>query len=68
MGSNFSTIKQQILAVRDTGKTNMLDTNTIQRIAFDNGYHELVCFIEDNRKAYAEFIISGTEPTALYTQ
>ncbi|GHU52479.1 hypothetical protein FACS1894132_02210 [Clostridia bacterium] len=54
-----STIKEQILAVRDTGATNMLDTNTVQRVAFDMEFYELVNFIEDDRKAYARFIMTG---------
>ena len=52
-------IKQQILAIRDTGATNMFDTHAVQRLAFDAGYFELVSFIEDNRKAYAHFILTG---------
>ncbi|GHU57337.1 hypothetical protein AGMMS49975_22730 [Clostridia bacterium] len=53
------TIKEQILAVRDTGETNMFDTNAVQRIAFDMEFYELVSFIEDDRKAYARFILTG---------
>lgn len=53
------TIKAQILAVRATGLTNMLDTNAVQRIANDVGFYELVCFIEDDRKAYSRFILTG---------
>jgi hypothetical protein len=53
------TVKSQILAVRDTAKTNMFDTNAVQRIAFDLGYYELVDFIETDRKAYANFILTG---------
>jgi len=56
-------IKEQILAIRKTGRTNMLDTNAVQRIAFEMEFYELVNFIEDNRKAYANFIFTGeTEP------
>ena len=55
------TIKEQILAVRATGLTNMFDANAVQRIAFDRGYYELVNFIETDRKAYATFILTGNE-------
>jgi len=55
------TIKDQILAVRATGKTNMLDINAVQRIAHEMNFHELVCFIEDDRKAYSRFIFSSEE-------
>ena len=52
-------VRDQILAVRDTGLTNMLDIHTVQRIAFEMGYNELVCYIEEHRKEYAQFIFSG---------
>ena len=52
-------IKEQILAVRATGETNMFDTNAVQRIAFDHGFYELVNFVETDRKAYATFILKG---------
>ena len=53
------TIKEQILAIRDTGLTNMLDAATVQRLAFDRGYYELVDFIESDTKSYATFILKG---------
>ena len=52
-------VKEQILAVRDSGKTNMFDTNMVQRIAFDNNYYELVMYIEEHKKEYAHFIMTG---------
>ena len=52
-------IKEQILAVRDTGLTNMFDVNTVQRIANDMGFFELVVYLEDNRCEYAHFILTG---------
>lgn len=54
-------IKEQILAIRDTGKTNMLDTSAVQRLAFESGYHELVCYIEEHRREYWHFILTGEE-------
>ena len=53
------TIREQILAIRAEGSTNMFDTHTVQRIAFEKGFNELVEFIESNRKAYARFILTG---------
>ena len=53
------TLVEQILVVRATGETNMFDTNTVQRITFDKRFYELVNFIEVNRKAYANFILTG---------
>ena len=53
------TIKKQILAIRDTGLTNMFDTNMVQRLAYDRGYFELALYLEDHRKEYAHFILTG---------
>lgn len=53
------TIKQQILAVRDTARTNMFDVNMVQRIANDMGFYELVIYLEDHRREYAHFILTG---------
>lgn len=52
-------IKEQILAIRDTGLTNMFDTNTVQRLAYERDFYELVVFIEENRKEYTHFILYG---------
>ena len=53
------TIKEQILAVRDTALTNMFDVNMVQRIANDMGFYELVIYLEDHRREYAHFILTG---------
>lgn len=37
----------QIEAIRRSGKTNMLDQTTVQRIAYECDYFALVNFIED---------------------
>lgn len=52
-------IIRQIIKVRDTGLTNMFDTNSVQRIAYEMGLYELVMFIEDDKKAYINIIING---------
>ncbi len=52
-------IKKQILAVRDTGRTNMFDVNAVQRIAFEMDLYELVAWIEDHKKDYTSFILYG---------
>ncbi len=54
-------IKEQILTIRDSGLTNMFDTNMVQRLAYERDFHELVLFIEENKKAYVEFIMYGKE-------
>lgn len=53
------TIKQQILAIRATGETNMFDANMVQYIANREGYYELVIYLEEHRKEYADFILTG---------
>lgn len=53
------TVKKQILAIRDTGLTNMFDVSTVQRIANDMAFYELVVYLEENRKEYAHFILRG---------
>lgn len=52
-------VREQILAVRATGLANMFDINTVQRIAFEAGYYELVNYLEDHRKEYVHFIFTG---------
>ena len=54
-------IKEQILVIRNTGITNMFDVITVQRIAFEMDFYELVDFLENNRKAYANFIMFGDQ-------
>jgi hypothetical protein len=52
-------VKEQILKVRDTGKTNMLDTCKVQRIGLDMRLYEMVIFIEENKAEYVNFILHG---------
>ena len=53
------TVKKQILAIRDTGLTNMFDVSTVQRIANDMGFYELVVYLEEHRREYTHFILTG---------
>lgn len=52
-------IKEQILAIRDTGLTNMFDGPMVQKLAFDRGFYELVVFIEEYPNEYFRFIFCG---------
>ena len=54
-------VREQILAVRDTGLTNMFDVYAVQRIAIKMGFYDLVVFIEYHRKEYTNFILYGDE-------
>ena len=53
------TVREQILAIRDTGLTNMFDLNMVQRLAYERGFFDLVVFIEEERAAYVRFILTG---------
>ena len=52
-------IREQILAVRDTGLTNMFDVNAVQRIANDMDFFEMVVYLEEHRREYGHFILTG---------
>ena len=59
VGEFTATVREQILAVRATGETNMFDVPMVQQIANRLGYYELVLFLIDHRKEYAHFIMTG---------
>lgn len=54
-------IKQQILAIRETGETNMFDVGKVQEIALREGHDELLLYLADNIGAYSRFILTGKE-------
>lgn len=54
-------VRKQILAIRDTGLTNMFDTRTVQRIVHEMNFFELVVFLEEHRDKYVRFILTGEE-------
>lgn len=56
-------VRKQILAVRDTGLTNMFDTNAVQRIAADMEFYELVIYLKEHRREYVNFIFYGDGKT-----
>ena len=49
----------QIMDIRESGRVNMFDVPAVQRMAFEMGYYELICFIEEDRAAYVRFILTG---------
>ena len=53
------TVFSQIMDIRDSGQVNMFDVPGVQRMAFEMGFYELVCFIEEDRAAYVRFILTG---------
>ena len=54
-------IKEQIMAIRDSGETNMFDINTVQYLAYRRDFYELVTYLEEHRKEYVHFIMTGEE-------
>jgi len=52
-------VREQILAIRASGETNMFDTQTVQRLAMERGFYDLADYIEADVKAYAHFILTG---------
>ena len=53
------TIKEQILEIRASGLTNMFDVNMVQRLAYERDFYELVNYLEEDRKEYVQFILTG---------
>ena len=53
--------KSQALAIRATGLTNMIDIRTVQRIAYEMDFFELVLLIEERPKEYVHFILTGED-------
>jgi hypothetical protein len=52
-------VKEQILAIRDTGLTDMFDLPVVQRLAYERDFYELVLYLEEHRKEYVHFIMTG---------
>jgi len=59
VGEFTQTVQDQIMAIRESGETNMFDVPMVQRIADREGYYELVLFLIDHRREYAHFIMTG---------
>lgn len=54
-------VREQIMAIRDSGETNMFDVKTVQYLAYHRNFYELVVFLEEHRKEYVHFIMTGEE-------
>ena len=52
---------RELMEIRDEGKSNMLDVNTVQRLAYERDFFELVMYIEEHKKEYVHFIMTGRE-------
>ena len=54
-------VREQIMAIRDSGEVNMMDARTVQRIADVRGFLELSLFLQGHRREYTHFILTGGE-------
>ncbi len=54
-------IREQIMAIRDSGEVNMLDASMVQQISDVRGYLELSVFLQGHRREYTRFILTGEE-------
>ena len=52
-------IKNQILAIRQTGATNMFDIIKVKEIAELMEFTELAEFLPENKAEYVNFILHG---------
>jgi hypothetical protein len=52
-------IKEQILAIRNSGVTNMFDVRRVQHEANVRGFHELVLYLKNYKNEYSRFILTG---------
>ena len=54
-----SKVKEQILAIREMGITNMFDVLKVCQLAKNMGFYDLVLYLEYNRAGYVKFILTG---------
>lgn len=52
---------EQLLEIRDSGETNMFAFNTVQRLAYERDFYELVNWMEENKNDYPALIMYGAE-------
>ena len=56
-----SEVLKGLMAVRESGLTNMFDRPVVIRIAEEMGFEEAADWVETHRKEYAEGIFRGFE-------
>ena len=50
-----------LMAVRHSGRTNMLEVDMVEHVANELGYHDAADWIEENRSAYIRGVHNGFE-------
>ena len=58
-------IREQIMAIRNTGLTNMFDKDYVQVLAYEREMYDLVVFLEEHPREYVEFILYGSRDAQL---
>jgi hypothetical protein len=52
-------VLQGIAAVRDSGRTNMLDVQVVSALAIEMGHPDAAVWIDENRTLYCEGVFRG---------
>lgn len=52
-------IINQILAIRNTGETNIFDIPVVIDIAMRDGYYELIDYLAEYKSDYLHYILTG---------
>ena len=53
---------EMIMDIRNSGACNMIDIAAVQRNAYEKGFFDLVIYIEEHKKEYIQFILTGERP------
>ena len=52
-------IREDLLKIRNSGRTNMFDVKKVFEIAVSEGYNELADYIFSHTSEYCNFILTG---------
>jgi len=52
-------VRMQILAIRESGVTNMFDISRVQYEAYARHFYELVIYLNEHETEYCRFILTG---------
>ena len=55
-------VLEGVEAVRQSGKTNMLDVSRVIELAFEMEHYATVLWVHENRRQYMEGLFRGFEP------
>lgn len=55
-------VKEQIMAVRKSGKINMFDIHGVQYAANEIEFYDMVVYLEEKKEEYLGFTFTGEAP------